>query len=243
MQPSKRFTITVRPEELSKVLGWFARGITVRQSHYMPECPVSFQPMDNDQPSHWKSSASDVTRVPTAECADTFSIAVLETEYDVSVPCACGYCVNGKRTRENNPALLSWDANVHRCPRCDLAMGFSFDEPHHATIGRFGNLSSEPATTLQDVERIMCPETLPPAYCWVCNGTGIGRRYLSQMPKGERNKAIRAMHDAGWKVTYIRLGEATWLREREPLVKQFGQTVETVSHESLSPVRKAKESK
>lgn len=172
----ERYTITVRQDQLETVKGWFTRGITVRQSHYMPECAMSFQPIDNDEVHHWKFAGDTVVeRIPAEQCVELFKVVVLETEWDVGVPDKCRYCVDGKRTPENNPVLIRPEQD---CELCGNAIGFSFDRPYHA----------HPHVSGQDTQ---CGNVRQAGECWCCGGTGMGKRYLSEMSKKERNQAIR----------------------------------------------------
>ena len=53
-----RYTIYVTPDEVEQVLGWFARGIVVRQSHALGgPMSTAFQPMDNSERPHWQYPA------------------------------------------------------------------------------------------------------------------------------------------------------------------------------------------
>ena len=91
-----QYTIRAKPEDVDKVLGWFARGIVVRQSHDMGgSMPVAFQPMDNSAAPHWQFP--EVTdAVDASECDKVFRVVKIEREdvYDIYlVPDAsCKYC-------------------------------------------------------------------------------------------------------------------------------------------------------
>jgi hypothetical protein len=89
-----RYTITVKPAEVDKVLGWFKRGIVCRLSHdlnphYMP---MVFQPMDNSGQPSWKFP--EITdSVPPEECDKVFRVVKIEEEVIDFVPIpACARC-------------------------------------------------------------------------------------------------------------------------------------------------------
>jgi len=201
---SERYTITCNPDKVSEVVGWMSRGIMVRQSQYIGDASTVFQPMDNADVPGWKYTKLTDT-VPPDQCTDAIQIVKLETEYDIGIPVPCRYCVGGKRTPDNNPALARNDYNL-RCTKCNAHLGFSFTEPYHFDQGD-------------------CSDPYGIAECWVCSGTGQGLKYLSEMSKADRHTAIQTMHRDGWKVRYVRRNGIGWMRERETVVKDFGQEV------------------
>lgn len=207
-----RYTITCTPDKVDAVLGWMSRGVVVRQSQYIGDGSTAFQPLDNSPQPHWKYG--EVTEVIPPEQTDALiRVVKLETEYDVGVPSPCRYCIAGKRTVENNPALLGHDNET--CGKCGAIVGFSFDKPyHHSVRNRHENMTNAPASA-------PCPPARQPAECWVCDGTGIGTTYLSDLSRKDRNAAIAAMHADGWKVTYVKQGGVGWMRERETVVKDW----------------------
>ena len=75
-----RYTITCKSGQVEQVLSWFARGIVVRQSHYLStSMPVAFQPMDNAAATHWQFP--EITdAVPAEECRKVFRVVKIEHE-------------------------------------------------------------------------------------------------------------------------------------------------------------------
>lgn len=209
----ERYTITVSPDKVDTVLSWFERGITVRQSHYMPECSTAFQPMDNDDVPGWKFAGDTVVeRVKPENCTSIFRVVKLESEMDPGIPTTCPHCVNGKRTPENNPVLVGHD--TEDCPHCGNVAGFSFDRPYHPKGYRYGYVDGI------TMDNSQCGNVRTAGECWVCNGTGIGKRYLSELSPKERKQAIADMTRDGWRVFYVRSG-SYWVRERETVVKDW----------------------
>ena len=207
-----RYTIYTSPDRIGAILGWFSRGITVRQSHYMPECSTAYQPMDADDVPSWKFAGNTVVeRVPPELCGQLFRVVKLESEYDVGIPAKCKYCTDGKLTPENNPVLVGQD--TIRCAHCGLIAGFSFSEPYHATSWKYGSPE-------MGMDTGQCANVRQAGECWACNGTGLGKTCLSELSRKDRQKAIRDMHNDGWKVSYNRHLQ-TWVRERETVVKDW----------------------
>ena len=208
-----RYTIHVEPAKVDEVLSWFSRGIVVRQSQYIGDGSICFQPMDNSDVPHWKfGEVTDV--IPPEQCSKVFRVVSLTMFYDAFIPAPCRYCIEGKRTRENNPVLT--ERNETHCPKCGHVTGFSFDKPYHDMM--YQQYTTEPET---DASRIVeCPKLRKPAECWVCNGTGNGARYLSEMDRKERVQAIKMLESQGYKVWYQRRG-AMWRMERETVVKDW----------------------
>ncbi len=213
-----QYTITVGADKVEEVLGWFRdkRGIAVLQSHYMPGCPTAFAPADN-QGADWRFNGADRDVIAAADCDRLFRVVKLETWYDMSMPSVCEYCEKGKRTREKNAVLVGHD--TERCPHCGVIAGFSFDEPYHPKGYRYGYVEG------MAMDDSQCAQTRPAAECWVCGGTGVGKRYLSQMGAKEKESAKRELTRQRWKLTYVRSGDAMWVGERETVVKDFGQSV------------------
>jgi len=206
-----RYTITVGPDKLPEVLSWFRdqRGIAVLQSHYMPSCPTAFCPSDNIG-GDWRFNGADKDVVEAKDCDRVFRVVQLETWYDMSIPAECEYCYHGKRTREKNAPLISQSDSAPVCERCNVRIGFSFDEPYHFA-GQCDRVPREAAE------------------CWVCNGTGIGNRYLSQMKGKEKDAAKRELTRQGWKLHYVNRGRSFegsyWIGERETVVKDWDETM------------------
>jgi hypothetical protein len=93
-----RYTIHVSPDKVETVLGWFTRGIVVRQSHDMSgSMPTAFQPMDNSGQPHWQFC--EVTdAVPAKECSKVFRVVQFDRQEINFVPsAACKYCAGTKR--------------------------------------------------------------------------------------------------------------------------------------------------
>lgn len=95
-----RYTITVGPADVDKVLGWMKRGIVCRLSHdlnpnYMP---MVYQPMDNAGQPGWQFP--EVTDTVSAEdCDKVFKVVKVETqEINFVNDPACKYC-NGTGRR------------------------------------------------------------------------------------------------------------------------------------------------
>lgn len=214
-----RYTITVSPGKVGEVLQWFRdkRGIAVLQSHYMPSCPTAFAPADNQGTRDWRFNGADKEVIPPELCDDVFRVVKLETWHDVSIPCACEYCEHGKRTRESNPQLIGQDTQV--CEHCGVIAGFSFDQPYHARSYVFGRTDGQ------------CDRVRQAAECWVCDGLGIGRRYLTSIKdRKEKDKAKRELQAQGWVLRYVNAGKhSAWVGERETVVKDWGEAVPPVS--------------
>ena len=91
-----RYTIYAKPDQVDKVLGWFARGIVVRQSHDMSgSMPTAFQPMDNSDSPRWQFP--EVTdSIPATDCSKVFRVIKIEREdvYNVYLVPEndCKYC-------------------------------------------------------------------------------------------------------------------------------------------------------
>ena len=203
----ERYTIEVPPDKTQEVIGWLARGIAVCQSHYMPTCPTAFQPLDNCETSNWRFSGDTlVDKIPAGQAVrDRIRIVEVETIHDAFVMRECRYCVKGKRTRENNPALI--DKDLDSCPTCGAVEGFSFNFPYHGKE--------------QD-----CRSIRKPAECWVCNGTGQGAKYIAEFAAGKERKAVlTGLRTAGWKVWYAKRGWQHWIMEMEKVVKEWGMEV------------------
>ena len=207
-----RYTIHCAPDKVTEVLAWMARGITVRQSQYIGDGSTVFQPADNAGQPHWKYGEV-IDTLTASETTEFISVVSVESHYDAFLPAPCRYCDNG--THHTNPALESSTASMRKCKHCGLHLGFSFTESwHHGPNGAFGRLDNS-----------QCGHVFTPGSCWVCNGTGQGARYLSEMePKKERKAAIARLESEGWKVWYQRRGQL-WRMERENVVKAFGQEV------------------
>lgn len=208
----QRYTIHADGDKLADVLKWIAegRGIAVRFSQYIGDGSVAFQPADNCGQPHWKfGELTDV--VTPGQVKDRIRVVKLEQETDIGVPCACRYC-NGTGKHRSNDALVSQSDAVETCALCGVHLGFSFTEQWH----------DRPNEYHLDKPDAYCAHVKPAGHCWVCNGTGKGLRYLSEMGKGkERTRAILAMKAEGWKVGYERRG-AYWWRERETVIKDWG---------------------
>ena len=174
----ERYTVYVQPDRLAEVQSWLARGMVMRQSHYMPSCPTAFQPMDAESTGDWRFNGADTDVIPPEQVKDRIRIVKLEQWYDVSVPCPCEYC-----------------------------HGTGYRVAQECHVGNV-NLGSP-----------KLGESFP---CWTCNA-GIGKRYLSSMPRKERLAAMAELKRQGWTLTYVRRGEVSWVGERETTVKEFGQ--------------------
>ena len=78
------YTIRVEPSKVEQVLAWLARGIVVRQSQYIGDSSVTFQPADNAEQPHWKFC--EVTDIVPAEETDK-RIRIVKYEFcDASIP-------------------------------------------------------------------------------------------------------------------------------------------------------------
>ena len=210
------YTIRCAPDKVDEVLGWMKRGIVVRLSQYIGDGSVCYQPADNSGQPHWKYG--EVTDTVKAEdTRELIEIVKLETEWDASIPAVCEYC-NGTGVHISNPSLVEQTADTDTCQFCGVHLNFSFNEPWHEPSSRYhwhtGN---------DDNGR--CDKVRKPGECWCCNGTGIGKRYLSSIPPKERKQVIAGLERKGWRVWYQQQGKS-WTMVRETVVKRFGQVVD-----------------
>lgn len=217
----ERYEITVAPDKVSEVLSWLARGVAVRQCHDLSTAGrVTFQPADNCAQPHWAyPELTDV--VPAEQTKDRIRIVQLESHTGAFVMRPCRYCKHGKRTRENNPLMHSWDEHVRECPKCGNVIGFHFDRAFHDDV-RTQYEQMTDATATAD-----CPEIHDGGWCFVCRGTGMAAKYISETDsrggnKSERAAALAELRAAGWKVWYQRNGYQTWIMERAKVVKDWG---------------------
>ncbi len=204
----ERYTIHAAPDKVDEVLAWMKRGIVVRFSQYIGDGSTAYQPMDNSGQPHWKFG--EVTDAIAAyQTKDLIQVVKLETVGDAFVPAPCRYC-NGSSVHVANKAMDDQTASTKVCEKCGIHTGFSFTEPWHNAW----NLS----------DNGVCPEVNPPGWCWVCRGSGLGCRQISELKGKERKAAIEQLTAKGWKVWYQKEARM-WFMERETVVKDFGQEV------------------
>lgn len=195
-----RYTIYCKPDKVETVLGWFARGIVVRQSHDMSgSMPTAFQPMDNSAQPHWQYC--EVTdAVPAAECSHVFRIVKIETEdvYDAyRVPQAeCEHCHgSGRRTLT------------------ELA------EIRHESIEEIKRKMAIPVDPYRANDSIHLNDYDASTETFECYCTRGGFRTLG---RSERAKLIEEWAREGWETRYVNLGEHSyWERTRETVVKDW----------------------
>lgn len=204
-----RYTIHVQPEKVQDVLGWLARGITIRQSQYIGDGSTAFQPMDNSGQPHWKyGEVTDV--IPPEDTKDLIRIVMLETEWDAGIPAPCRYC-DGTGTHTTNESLEAQTESTATCEFCGVHLGFSFRESWHSHSNNYGR-----------ADQGQCKHVYPAGACWVCGGNGKGKQCISSIPAGkERKQAIAQLEAQGWKVWYQKRGQV-WMMERETVVKEWG---------------------
>lgn len=188
-----RYTIHVGPDKVETVLGWFERGIVVRQSHDMSgSMPTAFQPMDNSGQSHWQFC--EVTdSVPADECSKVFRVVKFERQdvYDVYlVPDP--NCVHCHGTGRDSLARV----NQYRAER-------GMDPCDQETVSHLGSRQGWDAQT-QTFE-CMCV-----------------RGGFSKLGRSKRAKLIKEWALDGWKTEYVNHGEHSWWeRTRETVVKDW----------------------
>jgi hypothetical protein len=204
-----RYTIHAAPDKVADVLAWLARGITVRFSRYIGDGSTAFQPADNAGVPHWRFGEVTDT-IASEDTRELIRVVKMETVTDAFLPAPCRYC-NGSGTHTTNPSLEEQTKDTQTCERCGRHLGFSFTEPWHSHVLP-GSIHPE----------AYCNEKRKPGECWVCNGSGLGARYLSEMePRKERKYAIRKLETDGWKIWYEKRGRV-WFMERETVVKNWG---------------------
>jgi hypothetical protein len=188
-----RYTIYVKPEQVETVLGWFARGIVVRQSHDMSgSMPTAFQPMDNSNSPHWQYPEL-TDSVPAAECRKVFRVVKIERQdiYDVYlVPDTnCSHCHG--TGRDSVARVNAYRAEKGMSP-CDVE-----------TVSHLGSRQGWDADT-QTFE------------CMCVRG---GFRTLG---RSKRAKLIKEWAADGWETHYVKIGvHSYWERTRETVVQDW----------------------
>ena len=194
-----RYTIHCEPEEVDKVLGWFARGIVVRQSHNMSgSMPTAFQPMDNSAAPHWQFP--EVTdAVPAADCKKVFRVIKAEREdvYDVYlVPQAdCAHC--------------------HGTGRRTLA---KLAEIRKETIEELKRKMAIPFDQYRVNDSIHLDDYRPADETFECQCQRGGFRTLG---RSKRAKVIKEWAADGWETHYIPYAGGLWERTRETIVQDW----------------------
>jgi hypothetical protein len=194
-----QYTIHVKPDQVDKVLGWFARGIVVRQSHDMSgSMPTAFQPMDNSTQPHWQFC--EITdAVPAEDCRKVFRVAKIETEdiYDVYlVPQSnCKYCQGtGRRT-------LAELAKIR-----------------HESIAELKHKMTLPLKQYEPCEAIRLNGYDDQTETFECHCIRGNFRTLG---RSKRAKLIKEWAKDGWDTHYIPYAYGTWKRTRETIVQDW----------------------
>lgn len=191
-----RYTIHVKPDQVEKVLGWFARGIVVRQSHDMSgSMPTAFQPMDNSEQPHWQFC--EVTDAVQAEdCPRVFRVVKIEREeinfvYNTDCPHCKG---TGRRT-------LAELAEIRK---------ESIEEIKRKMV--------------IPVDRYRATEALPlDQYDGETETFDCACRYghFRAMGRSKRARLIKEWERDGWTVRYIPYAGGFWERSREIVVRDW----------------------
>lgn len=129
-----RYTIYCKPEELDKALGWFARGLVVRQSHNMSgSMPTVFQPLSDDgtvpATPHWQFP-EDTDTLTAEECKRLVRVVKVEREEVTSATLGyppvsdCGHCHGtGRRTVTELASIRHDNPDTFRCHCHSDALG------------------------------------------------------------------------------------------------------------------------
>jgi hypothetical protein len=195
-----QYDIYCEPAKVETVLGWFARGIVVRQSHDMSgSMPTAFQPMDNSAQPHWQFC--EVTdAVPATECGKVFRVVKLEREdiYDV---------------------YLAPDKDCKHCAGTSRRTLAELAEIRHESISELKRkmaIAPEPYKTNESIHLDGYDETDETFACHCIRG---GFRTLG---RSKRAKLIKEWTSLGWDTHYVNLGEHSyWERTRETVVKDW----------------------
>ena len=194
-----QYTIYCKPEKVNDVLGWFARGIVVRQSHDMSgSMPKAFQPMDNSAQPHWQFC--EITdAIPAEECSKVFRVIKVETEdvYDVYlVPQSdCAHCHgSGRRT-------LAELAGIRNDTVSEVKRKMAIPvDPYRANDSIHLNGYSAETETFE------------------CHCVRGGFRTLG---RSKRAKLIKEWARDGWSTQYVPYAGGFWERTRETVVQDW----------------------
>jgi len=187
-----RYTIHCKPEKTNEVLGWFARGIVVRQSHNLSgSMPTAFQPLTNGNipsASHWQFP-EDTDVVLAEECAKVFKVVAVEEQ-------------------EITSEVLGFppDATCNRCK------GTGRD-----TVARVAEVRGVAVESL-DVASLHVDDyqEIDGSFRCTCHYGA-----LTRMGRSKRAKLFKEMEGKGWEIEHVKHLGGFWIRRRETLVKDW----------------------
>lgn len=190
-----RYTIHCKPEETTKVLGWFARGIVVRQSHNMSgTLPKAFQPLGDNgnlpSATHWQFP-EDTDVISPEDCARLIRVVSVEREEITSA--TLGY-----------PA----DSTCHLCNGTGRRTVADLALIRKETLAQTWDAVNTGKITLDG-------PTSTDFRCHCHYGA------LDRLGRTKRAHLFKQMAADGWHVEYIRYGGGYWERTRETVVHEW----------------------
>ena len=196
----QRYTIHAQPDKVETVLGWFARGIAVRQSHDMSgSMPTSFQPLDNSNSPHWQFPEL-TDSVPADECGKVFRVVKVERQDVYNV-------------------YLIADQN---CPHCNGTGRRTLAELakiRHESIVELKRKMAIPAEPYRVNDSLHLDDYSADTETFSCHCIRGGFRTLG---RSKRAKLIKEWAAQGWDTHYCNYGEHSfWERTRETIVRDW----------------------
>jgi hypothetical protein len=198
-----RYTIHCKPEKVSEVMSWFARGIAVRQSHDMSgSMPTAFQPLTDgkvpDSP-HWQfPETTDI--IPASDCPRLIRVVQVERE-------------------EITNATLGYppDPNCTRCAGTGRRTIAQLAEARNETVERTWTLIDSGA--IANLDNLITDGHHSAFDTFRCHCTQYGA--LSRMGRTKRAKLLKVMQSDGWTVEYKPYAGGYWERTRFTTVKDW----------------------